>query len=132
MLICHKNARFLRLWYDSYHNYKADLWYYNAGEFPTKHILESSPNLVHRVRNEFGVDNLVEMLYNQMNPHWQAQYYTIHLLERHRSYLVPNKGDGNRFRYFNEYNIGNYNRTFGEMARLVYFGEKKILDPIKK
>nr|XP_046915011.1 uncharacterized protein LOC124495637 [Dermatophagoides farinae] len=132
VLICHKNARFLRLWYDSYHNYKADLWYYNAGEFPTKHILESSPNLVHRVRNEFGVDNLVEMLYNQMNPHWQAQYYTIHLLERHRSYLVPNKSDGNRFRYFNEYNIGNYNRTFGEMARLAYFGEKKILDPIKK
>lgn len=127
VLICHKNARFLHRWYESYHNYKADLWYYNAGEFPTKHILEPSPDLVHRVRNEFGVDNLIQMLYNRMNQQWQLQYYTIHLLERHRSYLIPTKGE-DRYRYFNEYNIRTYNRTFGEMARLAYFGKKKIMD----
>ena len=127
MLICHRNARFLSLWYESYHNYKADLWYYNAGEFPTKKILQPMPSLVHRVPEKFGVDNLAQMLYNETNRHWQDQYYTIHLLARHRSYLV---GSSSQFRYFNEFNIRDYNKTFGEMARLAYFGAKQSIESI--
>lgn len=120
MIIAHKNARFLNLWYDSYKNYKPNLWYYNAGELPTKQFLEKSPDLVHRVKTEFGVHLLVQMLYKRLDTNWQQNYYAIHLLSRHL-YLIDERN-----RTFDEQNIGNYNCTFGEMARLVYFGSKSL------
>lgn len=120
MLICHRNARFLKLWYESYREYKPTLWYYNAGELPTTKFLEKQPNLVHREKIQFGVHYLVDMLYEEQNPFWDKMYYAIHMLARHRSH-----SDG--IVYFNEDNIKDYNRTFGQMARLAYYGNKNIL-----
>ena len=42
-LIAHKNARFLKLWLNSYHDYRPNSWYYNAGELPTISILYKRP-----------------------------------------------------------------------------------------
>ena len=121
MLICHRNARFLRLWHESYRQYKPTLWYYNAGELPTKKILEKKPSLVHRIKKEFGVHYLLPMLYQDRYPFWQKEFYTIHLLARHRQH-----SDG--IQYFNKDNIKGYNRTFGEMARLAYYGTKQFIN----
>ncbi|RWS20039.1 uncharacterized protein B4U80_06737, partial [Leptotrombidium deliense] len=55
VLIATKNARFLKLWLQSYKTYNGSLWYYNAGEYPTKFILEPHPDLVHRIKEELGV-----------------------------------------------------------------------------
>ena len=36
------------------------MWYYNAGEAPTKNILEKHPNLVTRIPKLFGVQSLAK------------------------------------------------------------------------
>lgn len=117
LLIAHKNARFLRFWYNSYRYYRRERWYYNAGELPTSFILERMPYLVHRVPYDFGVHNLVHLLYGTRSSEWK-NYCGIHLLVRHKNYLLP----GDTVLEFNEENIKSYNKTFGDMARLVLHG----------
>ena len=87
VIIAHKDARFLGQYLGLYHNYRPHLWYYNAGEAPTKLILEQRPGLVTRVKTEFGVENLAEQLYNGRWQGW-AERYTIHLLNSHKQYLT--------------------------------------------
>ncbi|XP_054157380.1 uncharacterized protein LOC128955733 [Oppia nitens] len=123
ILIGHKNARFPRLWYESYKKYRPTRWYYNAGQLPTQDILNPKPSLVHREPRSLGVQNLVPMLYNDMYPLWEQNFYTIHLLSRHKSYLVPN----DPIVLFDERNIRTYNKTFGQMARLVLFDSKDLI-----
>ena len=117
VLIANKNARFLRLWLDSYQQYHPDLWYYNAGCKPTEEVLYKRPELVHRVKLLFGVHSLVGNLYKTLWKEWRQQY-TIHLLTRHRSYL--DKEHLEKWPIFDENNIKDYPMTFGEMAREVY------------
>lgn len=117
LLVAHKNARFLRFWYNSYRYYRRERWYYNAGELPTSFILERMPYLVHRVPYDFGVHNLVHLLYGIRSSEWK-NYCGIHLLVRHKNYLLP----GDTVLEFNEENIKSYNKTFGDMARLVLYG----------
>ncbi|KAF7493505.1 hypothetical protein SSS_03155 [Sarcoptes scabiei] len=124
IIVCHRNARFLKLWIESYHQYRPDRWYFNAGELPTQTILKQNPSLVHRVPERFGVTNLVQMLYGSVSDgDWEKKFDTIHLLARHRSYMINDR----KIRFFNEYNIQTYNGTFGEMARSVYYGSKRLL-----
>ncbi|PRD31700.1 UNVERIFIED_CONTAM: hypothetical protein NCL1_22825 [Trichonephila clavipes] len=122
LLIAHKNARFLKLWYNSYRYYRRERWYYNAGELPTQFILEPMPYLVHRVPYDFGVHNLVHLLYGTHSDEWK-NYHAIHLLVRHKNYLLP----GDTVEEFNENNINQYNKTFGDMARLVLYGSTNII-----
>jgi hypothetical protein len=117
VLIANKNARFLRLWLESYRQYYPDQWYYNAGCKPTEEVLYKRPELVHRVKLQFGVHMLVPELYRVMWKEWRQQY-TIHLLIRHRSYL--DKEHLQKWPFFDEINIKDYPMTFGEMAREVY------------
>ncbi len=35
-LLAKPGATFVKLWLESYKDYRASLWYYNAGEYPTK------------------------------------------------------------------------------------------------
>ena len=49
LMTANRNARFLKLWLDSYHDYKPEKWYYNAGELPTERFLLKQPDLVNRV-----------------------------------------------------------------------------------
>jgi hypothetical protein len=117
VLIANKNARFLRLWLDSYRDYYPDEWYYNAGCKPTEELLYKRPELVHRVRLLFGVHKLVSKLYKVMWKEWRQQY-TIHLLIRHRYYFDDENSQ--KWPFFDEINIKDYPMTFGEMAREVY------------
>ncbi|XP_015917631.1 uncharacterized protein [Parasteatoda tepidariorum] len=121
LLVAHKNARFLRLWFNSYRYYRRERWYYNAGELPTTFILERMPYLVHRVLYDFGIHNLVQMLYGVRSREWK-DFHAIHLLVRHKNYLLP----GDTVTEFNEENIKHYNKTFGDMARLVLYGSEKL------
>lgn len=122
VLIAHKNARFLKFWYHSYKYYQPTRWYYNAGELPTESILLLRPDFVHRVPYDFGVHNLAYMLFGMRSPKWR-DYHTIHLLIRHRNYLIPEDHIEN----FDENNIKMYNKTFGDMARSVLFGKSNMI-----
>jgi nicotinamide mononucleotide adenylyltransferase len=116
VLIANKNARFLRLWLESYRQYFPKQWYYNAGCKPTYEVLYKRTELVHRVKLLFGVRDLTHQLYRTQWEGWRQQY-TVHLLIRHRPDL--NK-EHQKWKYFNESNIKDYPMTFGEMAREVY------------
>ena len=102
VLIANKNARFLRLWLDSYRQYYPDQWYYNAGCKPTEEVLYKRPELVHRVKLLFGVHMLGPQLYKTMWKEWRQQY-TVHLLARHRYYLDVENLE--KWPFFDEINI---------------------------
>ena len=120
ILISAANAPFLKLWLQTYRDYKPSLWYYNAAEAPTKLILSQRPQLVNRVEELFGVHNLADKLYgvNQWSD-WK-DYYSIHLLSRHRDYLVKSDVEQSGILDFDEINIQNYTKAFGKMARSIW------------
>ncbi|CAF0830447.1 unnamed protein product [Didymodactylos carnosus] len=119
--IAHKHARFLPLYIDTYREYNETEWYWNAGIKPVSDILLQRPELIHRVKNLFGVGtDITYNLYTQYWPRWK-KYYTIHLCIRHRDYMY--KKEYKEFPVFNENTILHYNYTFGEMARLAYFSK---------
>ncbi len=65
---------------------------------------------------------LMEELYEMNDWKEWIEYDTIHLLVNHRSYLDLNY---NETKEFYEFNILNYNFTFGEMCRKILFKMKK-------
>ena len=113
----HKDARFLRLWLESYRVYHAELWYYNAGCKPVEEMYARKPELVYRVRLLFGVHILIDNLYKTNWEDWKKQY-AIHILINHRSCLDAEHLD--KWPVFTPENIMNYNYTFGIMAREAY------------
>ncbi len=115
IIIAKPGAKFLRLWLQSYKDYRASMWYYNAGEAPTKVILNKNPTLVHRVPELFGVQGLAKELYEDVEFDWQ-KFFAIHLLARHRNYLVNDE----LTEEFNEENIQTYTKSFGELARSIW------------
>uniref|UniRef100_A0A8D8Q707 Uncharacterized protein n=1 Tax=Cacopsylla melanoneura TaxID=428564 RepID=A0A8D8Q707_9HEMI len=96
----HKDARIIPLWLDTYKQYNASLWYYNAGELPTTSILYHKPELIHRVRDKFGTayESMLYHLYRKSlfslglalfssGNHWDwHDYSAIHLFIRHQDY----------------------------------------------
>ena len=62
--------RFLGPYLGLYHNYRPSMWYYNAGEAPTRQILELHPDWVHRLKTELGVENLADKLYKERWSGW--------------------------------------------------------------
>ncbi|CAG2175252.1 unnamed protein product [Oppiella nova] len=68
VLIAHKKARFLRLYYESYREYDANAWYKNSGILPVLNIINKQPHLIHRMDGQFGVrPNVCHMLYTEGN-----------------------------------------------------------------
>lgn len=120
ILIAHRNARFLKLWYESYRdNYNPKSWYYNAGSYPTKHILEVRPYLVHRVEKLLGNYGIWRKLYNTAFAEWK-DYYTLHLLNQHQHGLVNVSKVAVYPVVFNETNVLNYPVGFRAICKSVY------------
>ena len=123
VIIAHKNSRFLQLWLDSYRFYRSGLWYYNGGEKPAE-LLKQHPELIHRVKGNFGADKGISQgLYKNRQHRWR-QLDAIHLLINHRYYLDPNFS---KIPVFDEINIQTYEYPFGEMAREVLNHFKDIV-----
>jgi len=88
VIIAHKDARFLKLWKQSYKDFHNEEWYYNGGEVPSK-ILTEQPELVYRAKWELGVQTvLTDKLYKSNDWNDYVNWYTIHLLSDH-DYLMP-------------------------------------------
>lgn len=128
VIAAHKDAEYLRLWYELYHDYRPSEWYYNAGELPTSALLQSRPGLVYRVPCDFGVHEAVtRFLYEQSSCAWR-NFTVLHLFFRLRNFYCP-------FDYFGTIDfetVRKYNTSFGQMARLVLTGTTKLGDyPVK-
>jgi hypothetical protein len=120
VLVAHKDARFLRLWLETYRQYYPKRWYFNAGEKPTREVLWFKPELVHRVKVLFGVQGLSEELYRLERWDDWRNFYAVHLLIRHRWYL-DDWWNMYWWPRLNEDNIRDYPKPFGDMARESYF-----------
>lgn len=119
VLIAHKDARFLKLWLETYRVYHPEDWYMNAGEKPMREILVYKPEIVHTVQSLLGVHGLGERLYSWESWNTWRKYYSIHLVIRFRSYYIP------WWNYLmlptiDEKTVCEYKKPFGEMAREVY------------
>lgn len=137
VLIGHRNARFLKFVLKTYEMYDTHQWYFNAGYLPTVAILDKYPQLVHRVRQRFGIDapKACKYFYKEYHDDWQKEYYTFHMLARGNA-ITHNWAnlclgiDDHYLKYttFNDEVLLTMNNTFGEMARYVLFGMKNITD----
>ena len=139
ILIANKNARFLKIMYNSFRKYEAKKYGWNGGIMPSR-LLKKQPNLVHRVKNEFGSrsQNLCPKIYFSYYKNWSKEYFTIHLSIRGNEISLQNycfkrmRGFGirklNNLRtFYNESIVRQLNVTFGEMCRNVYDFEKEMI-----
>lgn len=119
VVVAHKDARFLRLWYESYKNYKRNCFYCNAGAHPSRDILRPNPHLVHRLETLFGNYGIMQAIYTTKFPAWR-DYYSIHILSRHLKGL---KNLSPTLKYpvvFDEVNVLKYPVAFRDMCKAVY------------
>ncbi|XP_077553644.1 uncharacterized protein LOC144168562 [Haemaphysalis longicornis] len=122
VIVAREDAEYLRLWYESYQDYRPSMWYFNAGELPTKKLLVPRPYLVYGVPYDFGVHEAVtRILYKQCSSAWK-NFTTIHLFFRSRNYYNPS----DKFGLVDFETVGRYNTSFGQMARLVLAGTTKL------
>ncbi|XP_014244395.1 uncharacterized protein LOC106663820 [Cimex lectularius] len=119
VVVAHKDARFLKLWLESYRDsYKPTLWYYNAGELPTR-ILEKRPFLVHKEPKLFGVYGVVRKIFETPFTEWRT-YYAFHLMARHQFLFKNITKEATYPVKFNESNIHKYPIAFRDMVYDVY------------
>lgn len=124
VLVAHKDARYLKLCYESYRAYRPDLWYWNAGQLPTKKFLSVRPDLVNRVRYDFGVaEEATLTLYAKCDGSWR-NFSAFHLFFRHIGNYV--RGEPERFGPISIDTVSKYDRNFGQMARVVLYGTTKM------
>ncbi|CAN7983584.1 unnamed protein product [Ixodes hexagonus] len=124
VLVAHKDARYLKLCYESYREYRPDLWYWNAGVLPTKKFLNVRPDLVNRVRYDFGVEEKVtRTLYARCDGSWR-NFSAFHLFFRLIGTYVP--PEPKRFGPITMDTVSKYDRNFGQMARLVLYGTTRM------
>lgn len=122
VLVAHKNARFLKLYYDSYRHYKPHWWYYNAGELPTMRYLIPKPELIHSVPVKFGVKlDVGSLLYEECSDRWR-NYSAMHLFFNHRGSLASK----DKYGALNLTTVANYPQNFGLLARVVLSGTTKL------
>ncbi len=133
ILIGDKNARFLKLYLDSYHEYDSTQLWYNSGVVPTKMICKN-PDLIHGVK-EFGQYGpfICPKLYIDYDPKWQKDFRAIHLYMRGNKVTYPdwclgplNKNNKYDHFEFDDHIAKSLNTTFGEMCRLVLEFENSL------
>jgi len=120
--IAHPNARYLKLFKETFRNYHGNRWYFNGGELPTWAIIYKHPELIHRVEKQrFGVEyfGILRRLYTKYWSGWEENY-TVHFLTRHTDQV------GLTLK-FDEQNIKTYKNTYGAMARSIYYGTKDLI-----
>ncbi|CAG2107381.1 unnamed protein product, partial [Medioppia subpectinata] len=133
VLITHKNARFLSQYYETYREYNASEWYYNAGERPVLEVINKQPHIIHRMDGQFGCrPSICPYLYTEANKDWKTSgYYSIHFLIRgdELSQIYWCLGGKTPAVYrFNETIVESLSNTFGSMARDVLHFELQLLN----
>jgi hypothetical protein len=82
LYLYHKNARFLKLWLESYRIYLPEDWYMNAGVKPMREILTYKPELVHNAKTVWVLINWVRECAVGTKKKTLRKYYSVHFLIR--------------------------------------------------
>ncbi|CAH1777911.1 unnamed protein product [Owenia fusiformis] len=115
IILSHKDAIFLKLWYESYrNNYRAFDWNYNCGRLSYEIYLER-PDLLHVEPYKFTTPDWTErhLLFNEII-NWR-EMYAIHLM-LHLDWTN-----------YTPETVKTLKNTFGEVVRNVYYGDSKVI-----
>ena len=114
VIVCAKDEPFLYLWLDSFYEDFRNEWAYNSGQVPTK-LAKKYPHLIHIEQKRFHYPNwaMLNQIWGNKTYPWKDNY-TIHMWIR-----LTNEKDGNP----DENPILEFNSTFNQIARLVYYGK---------
>ena len=117
IIICSKRSVFLTLWINTFFDdYRPNVWAYNSGEVPTK-LAKRYPHLVHLENNTLHRPSYSEMQYIWGSEHYNwTQNYAIHTWIRFYNGKRPTPES-----------IKLMNSTYGEMARLLFYGTTNIV-----
>ena len=113
VIVAAKNAEFLRIWYDTYRNFTKREWDYHDSIVPY-HLQFAHPRLVHVERDTINYPGgkQLHLIYKERYD-W-TRNYAIHLWYRLHEF---------------EHSIASIRRmntTFGEVARLVLYGNASL------
>ena len=116
IIICSRDSIFLALWIDRFFtDYRSDIWAYNSGKVPSK-LAQMYPDYVHIEKT-----SLHRPSYKEMNKIWGSELYNwkdnyaIHTWIRLHGRANPDPE-----------NIKRMNTTYGQLARLVYYGSSEF------
>ncbi|ELU02941.1 hypothetical protein CAPTEDRAFT_222887 [Capitella teleta] len=125
IIVCSKHSFFLTLWINSYiDDYRVDEWAYNTGQVPFN-LAQRYPQLVN-----VNKGRMVYPSYKELNKIWGSDSwdwwnnYSVHLYYRLWKDTSP---------YFkgvepDEHNVKGLNNTFGQMARMILYGTRDLMD----
>ena len=108
------NATFLRLWYDSYHTFKASHWNMHSVVMPGR-IASHHPELIH-VENDsihkpnWGAVGLRQLYDPGFSYDWRSRNYAVHLC--YRKYNIDHTPQS----------IKHLNTTMGDIFRYIFYG----------
>ena len=114
VIVAAKDARFLRVWFETYHNFTKREWDYHDSIIP--YILQYKyPHLIHVEEGtiNYPTGKQLDLIYKQRYD-W-SRNYAIHLWHRLHEFDHGPAG------------IRKLNTTFGEIARLAYYGNATLL-----
>ena len=117
IIICAKDSTFLALWVNYFlDDHRPDKWAYNSGKIPSM-LAKRYPHLVHIEKHSLHRPNWQELnkIWGSDKHDWRNNY-AIHTWIRLSKKAKPTPE-----------NIKRMNSTYGEIARLVYYGSTNML-----
>lgn len=122
VIICSKESLFLTLWANAFlDNYRRTSWAYNTGTVPF-YLSRRFPHLISVEETRLNRPNWMELQFIWGNKRYDwSKNYAIHLW--YRKWIKSKYYKGVEP---NETNIGLWKGSFGEMARLILFGDENI------
>ena len=117
IIICSKDSEFLRMWLNSFYDDFHSTWAYNSGYVPSR-LARRYPSLIHIEETSLNRPNCneLEKIWGSEIYDWR-QNYAIHTWIRKYKGEKPNPD-----------NIKTMNSTYGEIARLVYYGSPERIE----
>ena len=113
IIIANKNAKFLRIWYDTYRNFTKREWDYHDSIIPYR-LQFQYPRLIHVEEKTLNypsgkeIDLIFKHRYDWSRNYAMHLWYRLHEFEH------------------NQIGIRHMNTTFGEIARFIYYGSPKL------
>jgi len=116
------NASFIQLWLDSFKKYRPYSWAYNSIRVPFK-LWKRHPELIHVEKTSINhpnwQDDELKYIYDSSLTFNWSENFAIHLW----SHKMKKIG---KIQLYDADNIKHINSTFGQVARLIYYGSSNV------
>ncbi|XP_077985187.1 uncharacterized protein LOC144439828 [Glandiceps talaboti] len=121
IILANKNAKFLKIFYNSYKNYISSCWGCSS-VIKQNELAKEYRNLLH-----IEPDSMIRLKYREKNDifigkyNWWEQHFTVHVYMR-RYWSVNRNAPP-----FTKENIKTSDNAFGEMCRYIYYGSPALI-----